>query len=264
MQSPEFPKEKFGSVHLDNVRGEIRFDKVSFSYKNSNPKITPHPVLKELEFTIPAGSTYALVGKSGSGKTTMLNLISMLYKPSSGTIFLDGVNIRELDRETIRSNIAVVSQNPYIFNLSIRDNLRIVKPDLTDEEMRRICKMACIDEDIINMPEGYDTVIGEGGTNLSGGQRQRLAIARSLLRDFRILLLDEATSALDNLTQTRIKETISNVRKDHTVIVVAHRLSTIIDADRIIYIEDGRVLDEGTHSELISRCRPYMELYENE
>ena len=204
------------------------------------------------------------MGRSGSGKTTVLNLISMLYRPSSGTVSLDGVNMRELDRETIRSNIAVVSQNPYLFHLSIRDNLRIVKPDLTEEEMRRICKVACIDEDIMNMAEGYDTVIGEGGANLSGGQRQRLAIARCLLKDFRILLLDEATSALDNVTQSRIREALSNVRKDRTVVMVAHRLSTIIDADRIIYIEDGRVLDEGTHNELILRCKPYRELYENE
>ena len=264
LQSPEFPKEQFGSRHLDNVKGEIRFDKVSFFYKDSNPQVTPRPVLNNMDLRIPAGSTSALVGKSGSGKTTVLNLISMLYKASSGTVSLDGVNIRTLDRETIRSNIAVVSQNPYIFNLSIRDNLRIVKPDLTEEEMRRVCRMACIDEDIMNMAEGYDTVIGEGGTNLSGGQRQRLAIARSLLKDFRILLLDEATSALDNVTQSRIREALRNVRKDHTVIMVAHRLSTIIDADQIIYLEGGKVLDEGTHSELMDRCRSYRELYENE
>ena len=264
LMSSEFPKEQFGSRHLDKVRGEIRFDKVSFSYKEPNPHLTPRPVLKKMDLLIPAGATCALVGKSGSGKSTVLNLISMLYKATSGTIYLDGVNIRELDRETIRSNIAVVSQNPYIFNLSIRDNLRMVKPDLTDEEMRSVCKMACIDEDIMNMAKGYDTVTGEGGTNLSGGQKQRLAIARSLLRDFRILLLDEATSALDNVTQSQVKQALRNVRKDHTVIMVAHRLSTIIDADKIIYLEDGRITDEGTHSELMQRCMPYKELYENE
>lgn len=264
LQSPEFPKEVFGNRHLADVKGEIRFDNVSFSYKNPNPIFTPRLVLNNLSMTIPAGSTTALVGKSGSGKTTALNLISMLYKTSSGTISLDGVDIRELDRETIRSNIAVVSQNPYIFNLSIRDNLRIVKPDLTEEEMRRVCKMACIDEDIMNKTEGYDTLIGEGGTNLSGGQKQRLAIARCLLKDFRIILLDEATSALDNVTQYKIKEALNNVRKDHTVVMVAHRLSTIIDADQIIYLEDGKVLDQGTHSELMERCKPYRELYENE
>lgn len=264
LQSPEFPKEQFGQRHLDKVKGEIRFEKVSFSYKSYNPQFTPRLILKKMDLRIPAGTTIALVGRSGSGKTTVLNLISMLYKASSGIISLDGVNIRELDKETIRSNIAVVSQNPYIFNLSIRDNLRIVKPDMTEEEMRHVCRMACIDEDIMNMAEGYDTRIGEDGTNLSGGQKQRLAIARSLLKDFRILLLDEATSALDNVTQAKIKEALQNVRKDHTVIMVAHRLSTIIDADQIIYMEDGKILDEGTHSELMQRCMPYKELYENE
>ncbi|MBR0105237.1 MAG: ABC transporter ATP-binding protein [Firmicutes bacterium] len=264
LHSPEFPKEQFGRRHLDSVKGEIRFDKVSFFYKGSNSKSTPRLILKDMDIKIAAGSTTALVGKSGSGKTTVLNLISMLYKASSGTVSIDGVNIREMDRETIRSNIAVVTQNPYIFNLSIRDNLRIVKPDLTEEEMRHVCKMACIDEDIMNMTEGYDTVIGEGGTNLSGGQRQRLAIARCLLKDFCILLLDEATSALDNVTQSRIKEALHNVRKDRTVIMVAHRLSTIIDSDHIIYMEDGKILDEGSHSELMTRCVPYRELYENE
>ena len=264
LQSPEFPKEKFGSRHLDKIKGEIRFDKVSFYYKHANPAFIPRPVLNNFNLTIPAGSTTAIVGKSGSGKTTLLNLISKLYKATSGTVSIDGVNINELDRETIRSNIAVVSQNPYIFNLSIRDNLRIVKPDLTEEEMRQACKMACIDDEIMIKEEGYDTLIGEGGTNLSGGQKQRLAIARCLLKDFRILILDEATSALDNVTQSKIKEALSNVRKNHTVIMVAHRLSTIIDADQIIYMEDGKVLDHGTHSELMSRCMPYRELYENE
>jgi len=264
LRSVEFPKEQFGSRHLDKVKGDIRFENVSFSYKNSNPEITPRLILNNFKLFIPAGSTAALVGKSGSGKTTVLNLISMLYKASSGIVSLDGVNIRELDQETIRSNIAVVSQNPYILNLSIRDNLRMVKPDLTEEEMRRVCKMACIDEDIMNKPEGYDTIIGEGGTNLSGGQKQRLAIARCLLKDFKILLLDEATSALDNITQSKIKEALRNIREKHTVIMVAHRLSTIIDADQIIYMEDGRILDQGTHNELMQRCEPYKELYENE
>jgi ABC-type multidrug transport system fused ATPase/permease subunit len=262
--SPEFPKEAFGTRHLDHVKGEIRFDNVSFAYKSGNPQALPRTVLRKLNFRIPAGSVTALVGKSGSGKSTILNLISMLYKATKGVVFLDGVNIRELDQDTIRSNIAVVSQSPYIFKLSIRDNLRIVKPDLTEEEMREVCRKACIDEDIMNMTDGYDTIVGEGGTNLSGGQRQRLAIARSLLKDFRILLLDEATSALDNVTQAKIKEAIRNITKDHTVIMVAHRLSTIIDADQIIYLENGKVLDEGTHVELMQRCIPYRELYENE
>ncbi|MDO4960700.1 MAG: ABC transporter ATP-binding protein [Eubacteriales bacterium] len=264
LENTEFPKESFGTRHLDEIKGAFRFENVSFAYKNANPLVRPHMVLKQLNMEIPAGQMTAIVGRSGSGKTTVFNLMSMLYKASSGVVFLDGENIRELDRETIRSNIAVVSQNPYIFHLSIRDNLKIVKPDMTEEEMHRACRMACIDEEICNMEEGYDTLIGEGGANLSGGQRQRLAIARNFLRDFRVLLMDEATSALDNITQSKIQETLSNLRKTHTIIIIAHRLSTILDADKIIYLDDGKVLDEGTHQEMMQRCAPYRELYSSE
>lgn len=260
--SPEFPKEEFGSVHLDSPRGEIRFDHVKFAYKSSDLQAEPRAVLKDMSFVIPSGTTAALVGRSGCGKTTTLSLLSRLYDVNGGGIYLDGINIRELDRESIRSQVAVVNQTPYIFHLSIRDNLKLVKPDLTEAEMRRVCAMACIDEDIDQMPDGYDTMIGEGGTNLSGGQRQRLAIARALLRDFKILLLDEATSALDNVTQSKIQNAIRNVREGRTVVIVAHRLSTIMDADKIIYMEDGKVLDEGTHQEMMDRCAPYRELYE--
>jgi ABC-type multidrug transport system fused ATPase/permease subunit len=156
--------------------------------------------------------------------------------------------------------MTVVTQNPYIFRMSVRDNLKLVKPDLTDGEMQEVCRLACIDEDIANMPEGYDTLIGEGGVNLSGGQRQRLAIARSMLRDSRIILFDEATSALDNTTQARIQQAIDNMRRDRTVIIIAHRLSTIMNADRILYMQDGRILAEGTHEGLMSSCGEYRTL----
>ena len=264
LYSPEFPKEHFGGVRLDRIKGEIRFKNVSFAYKNPDPKTPPQYVLRHMDLLIPADSTTALVGRSGAGKTTIFNLICKLYNVSSGSVTLDGVDIRELDRQTLRSGIAVVSQNPYIFHLSVRDNLRIVKPEMTEEEMRTVCSLACIDEDFSQMPEGYDTVIGEGGANLSGGQRQRLAIARCLLREFRVLLLDEATSALDNVTQAKIQEALRNVRRDHTVVMIAHRLSTILDADKIIYLEDGKILDEGSHSQLMQRCAPYRQLYEVE
>lgn len=264
MYSPEFPKEEFGRVHLETLRGEIRFEHVKFAYKQSDPRSAPGMVLKDLNFMIPSGTTAALVGRSGCGKTTALRLISRLYDVTEGGVYLDGLNVRELDKESMRSHIAVVGQNPYIFHLSVRDNLKLIKPDLTEEEMRRVCALACIDEDIERMPEGYDTLIGEGGINLSGGQRQRLAIARALLKDFRILLLDEATSALDNITQSKIHKAIQNVGENRTVLIVAHRLSTIMDADKIIYMADGRVLDEGTHREMMERCLPYRELYETQ
>ena len=170
----------------------------------------------------------------------------------------------KLDEASIRGNLAVVSQNPYLFQLSIRENLRLVKPEMTEEEMRAACKMACIDQDIEAMPEGYDTLIDENGVNLSGGQRQRLAIARALLKDSRVLMLDEATSALDNMTQAKIQQAIANIRGDKTVITIAHRLSTVVHADRIMVIEQGRVLDQGKHRELLDRCPTYRKLYEAE
>ena len=264
LNSPEFPKEHFGNIHLDRVDGEIRFERVLFSYKNKDSVTEPRLILNDMSFVIAARSTVALVGRSGCGKTTIFNLIDKLYEASGGHVMIDGINIKELDKDTIRSNIAVVSQHPYIFHLSIRDNLRLVKPDLSDEEMKEVCRMACIDEDIERMPEKYDSLLGEGGTNLSGGQRQRLAIARALLKDFRILLLDEATSALDNITQSKIQEAIRNIQADHTVIMIAHRLSTIQDTDKIIFIEDGKVLDEGSHKELLARCGSYRQLYQAE
>ena len=263
ISSPEFPKDSFGERHLDNVRGEIRFEHVCFSYGRRWIKSSGW-VLKDMSFVIHPGESVALVGASGCGKSTVFNLISKLYEASEGTVRFDGEDIRELDEESIRGNLAVVSQNPYLFQLSIRENLRLVKPDMTEEEMRTACKMACIDRDIEAMPEGYDTLIDENGVNLSGGQRQRLAIARALLKDSRVLMLDEATSALDNVTQAKIQQAIANIRGDKTVITIAHRLSTVVHADRIMVIEQGRVLDQGTHRELLDRCPTYRKLYEAE
>ena len=206
----------------------------------------------------------ALVGPSGCGKSTVFNLISRLYEVNEGVIRFDGADIRELDAESIRGNLAVVPQNPYLFQLTIRENLRLVKPDMTEEEMRTACRMACIDQDIEAMPGGYDSLIDENGVNLSGGQRQRLAIARALLKDARVLMLDEATSALDNITQAKIQQAISNIRGERTVITIAHRLSTVVHADRIMVIGRGGVVDQGSHQELIGRCPEYRELYEAE
>ena len=179
-------------------------------------------------------------------------------------LFIDGENVSELDKESIRNNITVISQNPYIFNVSIRDNLRFVKKDLTDEEMITACKAACLDEFIQALPDRYDTIVGEGGISLSGGQRQRLAIARALIQQTEIILFDEATSALDNITQTRIQEAIEHLKKNYTILIIAHRLSTIIHCDRILYLEDGKVAAEGKHDELLKNSKGYRELYEAE
>ena len=262
--SPEFPKDRFGERHLENVRGEIQFEHVFFTYGRRWLKHTSGWVLKDMSFTIHPGESVALVGLSGCGKSTVFNLISKLYEPNEGVVRIDGEDIQELDAESIRGNISVVSQNPYLFQLTIRENLRLVKQDMTEEDMRSACKMACIDRDIEAMPDGYDSLIDENGVNLSGGQRQRLAIARALLKNSKVLMLDEATSALDNITQSKIQQAISNIRGERTVITIAHRLSTVVQADRIFVIEKGRIIDEGTHNELLERCETYRRLYNSE
>ena len=259
MYSDQFSKEKFGSRHLDKVNGDFCFSHVNFHYDCNDKK-----VLNDLSFEVHANETVAFVGKSGAGKSTIFNLLCKMYDVDSGSITIDGVDISLLDRESIRGNITIISQSPYIFHLSIRDNLRLVQPDMTEEEMIDACKLACIHEFIMSLPEGYDTVIGEGGVNLSGGQRQRLAIARAFLQKTEIILFDEATSALDNETQREIQKAISNLKKDYTILIIAHRLSTIINSDRILFIEDGKIVGEGGHKELLKKCPGYRELYEAE
>ena len=253
LDNQEFPKEEFGSVVLDSPKGEITFDNVSFSY---HPGDTPD-VLNDMCFTIRPGEMVGLVGKSGCGKSTTFNLITRLYEPTGGRVLLDGIDLQELTHDSIRENMTVVTQNPYIFRMSVRENLRVVKEDMTDEEMIEVCRRACIHEDIQTMPDGYDTLIGEGGVNLSGGQRQRLAIARCMLRNSPIILFDEATSALDNVTQARIQDAIDNMRRGKTVVIIAHRLSTIAGADRILFMQNGKILTEGTHQELMEQCEEY-------
>lgn len=258
MDSKEFGKEKFGKKHIDKVNGDFEFKNVTFTYANG------HKVIDNMNFKIKANSTVAFVGKSGSGKTTVFNLLCKMYNIDSGNITIDGIDINELDKDSIRGNITIISQNPYIFNLSIRDNLRLVKENLTEEEMIEACKTACLEDFIKSLPDGYDTVIGEGGINLSGGERQRLAIARALVQKTEIILFDEATSALDNETQANIKKAIDNMKNEYTILIIAHRLSTVIDCDRILFLDEGKIKAEGTHKELLSNCKNYRSLYEAE
>ena len=254
----DFPKEKFGNTHIDEIKGNFEFKKVSFEYKNNEK------VLDDLSFKVKAGSTVAFVGKSGTGKTTIFNLLCKMYDVCSGKILLDGNDISELDKESIRDNITIISQNPYIFNLSIRDNLRLVKENLTDEEMEYACHIACLDDLIDSLPDRYDTIVGEGGISLSGGQKQRLAIARALVQKTKIILFDEATSALDNETQAKIQEAIDNLQGEYTILIIAHRLSTIINCDNILFLEEGRILAQGSHNELLKDCSEYKKLYDAE
>lgn len=252
-----FEKEEFGDVVLDKASGNFEFKNVSFGY---NDKM----ILKDLNFKINENETVAFVGKSGSGKTTIFNLITKLYEVNDGSITIDGHDINSLTCDSIRGNISLITQDPYIFNFSIRDNLALVKENMTDEEMIEACRLAQIHDYIMTLPDKYDTLVGEGGITLSGGQRQRLAIARSLLKKTEIILFDEATSALDNETQKDIQTAINNMKGEYTILIIAHRLSTVINSDRILFIDDGRVIASGTHDELMSSCLDYRHLYETE
>ena len=245
MYGNEYKKERFGSKHLAKVHGDFCFSHVNFHYEESGE------VLKDLSFQVHANETVAFVGKSGAGKSTIFSLLCKLYTVDSGVITIDGTDINDLDQESIRGNITVISQNPYIFHVSIKDNLRLMKSDITDKEMIKACKLACIHDFIMELPDGYDTIVGEGGVNLSGGQRQRLAIARAFLQKTEIILFDEATSSLDNETQKEIQKAINNLKKNYTILIIAHRLSTIINSDRILFIESGQVVAEGTHKQLL-------------
>lgn len=258
IDSKEFPKEKFGKKQLKKIHGDFEFKNVCFGYKPEQLTI------KNMNFKIKANSTVAFVGKSGAGKSTVFSLLCKMYDINSGDITIDGISIKELDKDSIRGNITIISQNPYIFNMSIKENLRLVKENLTDEEMVEACKTACLDEFINSLPEGYDTMIGEGGINLSGGERQRLAIARALVQKTEIILFDEATSALDNETQSSIKQAIDNMKNEYTILIIAHRLSTVINSNKILLVEDGTIVNEGTHEELLKNSKTYHQLYDAE
>ena len=257
MDGKKFKKEKFGKKNIDKIKGDFSFEHVCFSYDDNK-------VLDDLSFKVKANSTVAFVGKSGVGKSTIFSLLSKMYDVNSGKILIDGIDISLLDKDSIRGNITIISQNPYIFNMSIKDNLRLVKSDLTDDDMIKACQVACLDDFIESLPDKYDTIIGEGGLNLSGGQKQRLAIARALVQKTEIILFDEATSALDNVTQEKISSAIRNMKGEYTIMIIAHRLSTIKSADKIFYISDGKVLMEGSHEYLLKNCKEYKKLYNTE
>ena len=254
IESGKFAKEQFGNIKKDKLEGSIKFVDVSFSYDTEE-------ILKKMNFTIKPNEKIAFVGKSGAGKSTIFNLITHLYQVSSGKVLLDDININDLDCNTIRNNMSIITQNPYIFNFSIKDNLLLAKEDATLKEIRKACRLACIDDYIMSLPDKYDTPLGENGIILSGGQKQRIAIARALLMQTEIILFDEATSALDNETQEHIQKAIDNLKGEYTILIIAHRLSTVIDADKIFVIDDGKIIDSGTHQELLKKCEFYKNLY---
>lgn len=254
-----YKDEKFGIVSKTDILGNIEFKNITFKYPNEEKEI-----FEEFNLTIPTGKKVAIVGKSGQGKTTIFNLLLRYFDSDTGVILVDDIPIEDFTEDSLRENIAIIRQEPFIFNKTILENLKIIDPYMSLKKIRNACKLAEIDEYIMSLPNRYDTMIGEGGINLSGGQKQRLAIARALLKNSKIILFDEATSALDNDNQSKIKQAIDNLVKDHTIIIVAHRLSTIIDADVIYLIDGGKVVASGTHKQLLKKSLIYKNLYINE
>ncbi len=248
-------KDGVNAVSIDRADGKIELRDVSFAYDGEND------VLKNVSLTIEKGQTFALVGPSGGGKTTICHLIPHFYDVERGDILIDGVNIRDITRESLRRNIGIVQQDIYLFNASIKDNILYGRLDATDEEVIEAAKRANIHDFITTLEDGYETVIGERGVRLSGGQKQRLSIARVFLKNPSILILDEATSALDNTTEIMIQEALDELCRGRTTIVVAHRLSTIKNADEIAVISEGSIIEKGTHDELVALGGLYAKLH---
>ena len=253
-----YEDEIFGNEKINKVKGLIEFKNVSFSYPDEDN------IINDFNIKLEPNKKIAIVGKSGQGKSTLFNLITRVFDVKEGLITLDDINIKDLTEEELRKHISIIRQEPFIFNRTILENFKIINKDIELEDIRKYTKMSYLDDYIMSLPNGYDTVLGEGGVNLSGGQKQRLSIARTLAKNSEVILFDEATSALDNSSQDYIKKTIDNLIKDHTVVIVAHRLSTIMDADIIYLVDKGKVVDSGTHNELLKTNKTYKKLYETE
>ena len=253
-----YEDEKFGEKEISKTKGIIEFKDVTFGYPNE--QIT----LNKFNLVLEPNKKIAIVGKSGQGKSTLFNLITRIFDPIEGQILLDGVNIKDLTETSLRKNISIIRQEPFIFNRTIKENFKLIDGRIPLATIRKYTKMAYLDDYIMSLPKKYDTILGESGVNLSGGQKQRLSIARTLAKESKVILFDEATSALDNQSQEYIKQAIDNLTKSHTVVIVAHRLSTIMDADVIHIVDQGKIVASGTHDELLKTNEIYKNLYETE
>jgi ATP-binding cassette subfamily B protein len=257
MDEPEEIADGPEAVELPLGRGEVRFEDVGFEY------LEGHPVLKGVTLDVAAGRTIALIGQTGSGKTTLTSLVPRFYDVTAGRVLVDGVDVRDVELESLRHAVGVISQDPFLFSASVRENITFGAPELDDAEVERVARLAQAHEFVERLPDGYDTIIGERGITLSGGQRQRLAIARALAVDPRILILDDATASVDASTEARIRVGLREAMRNRTTLIIAHRLSTIALADEIVVLDDGRVAARGTHDELLETSPVYRDIYEH-
>ena len=258
LENKLYKDERFGKKEISKQKGIIEFKNVVFSYPNEDV------TLNDFNLKLEPNKKIAIVGKSGQGKSTLFNLITRIFDAQKGEILLDNINIKDLSEENLRKNISIIRQEPFIFNKTIKENFMLIDKNITLKDIRKYSKMAYIDDYIMSLPNKYDTILGEGGVNLSGGQKQRLSIARTLSKKSKVILFDEATSALDNESQEYIKKAIDNLVKEHTVVIVAHRLSTIMDADVIHVVDKGKIVASGNHEELLKTNKIYKNLYETE
>jgi ABC-type multidrug transport system fused ATPase/permease subunit len=257
LDEPEDVADRPGAIELPEGDGAIRFENVSFSY------LPGRPVLEHLDLDVDAGRTVALIGHTGSGKTTVSSLVPRFYDVDSGRVLVDGVDVRDVKLASLRRSIGVITQDPFLFSTTVRDNIAFGLPELTDDEVERVARLAQVHEFVERLPQGYDTVIGERGITLSGGQRQRIAIARALAVDPRILILDDATASVDATTEAHIRAGLREVMQGRTTLIIAHRLSTIALADEVVVLDRGRVRARGTHEELVETSSVYREIYEH-